>query len=394
MTAVLEGIRVLDFGRYIAGPYCATLLADMGADVVRIERLEGGEDRYIASVCASGEGGSFMQTGRNKRGFTLDPMTAEGREVTARLVASADVVVANLPASTLQAMSIDYETLCRHKPDIILTHISAFGSAGPYADRVGFDLMGQGMSGAAYLSGDERGPVRSQMNFVDFSTAVFAAYGTLAALMARAKTGRGQIVEASLFSSALTIANNFLIEESVLKKDRKPHGNRGHHIAPNDIFATRDGWIVVMIAGNPMFARWSKLMGETHWLEDPRYASDLSRADHGREISERMARWCADRTTAEAIDELEAARLPAGPLYKPAEVLTDPQVLAREMFKYVDYPGSPSPAPLAETPVRLSDTPGAIRKRAPLLGEHTDEILASLGYSATEIAGLRGRRAV
>lgn len=394
MTAVLEGIRVLDFGRYIAGPFCACLLGDMGADVIRVERLEGSEDRFIASVCESGEGGSFMQLNRNKRGLTLDPMKPAGREVVARLAATADVVVANLPAATLKQMGIDYETLCASRPDIILTHCSAFGNDGPYADRVGFDLLGQGMSGATYLGGDERGPVRSHINYVDFSAALFAAYGTLAALMARNKTGRGQIVEASLFTSALALANNFLVEQSVLEVNRKPHGNRGHHVAPNDIFATKDGWIVSMVVGNPLFERWAKLMGEKHWLEDPRYATDSARGNHSKDLSDRMARWCAERTTEEAIAELDRARVPAGPVYTPAEVLEDPHVQARELFRYVEYPGVSKPAPIIDTPVRLSDTPGSIRHRAPLLGEHTDEILASLGYSADDIARLREQRVV
>lgn len=394
MTAVLDGIRVLDFGRYVAGPFCACMLGDMGADVIRIERREGSEDRFIASVCESGEGSSFLQLNRNKRGLTLDPMTPGGREVVARLLPTADVVVANLPQATLKAMGIDYETLCRYKPDVILTHISAYGNDGPYAERVGFDLSGQGMSGMAYLSGDERGPVRSQINYVDFSTALFAAFGTLAALMARAQTRRGQIVEASLLTSGLALANNFIAEEAVLGLDRKPHGNRGHHIAPNDLFATRDGWIVVMVAGNPLFERWAKLMGETSWLEDPRYATDSSRGNHSREISERMARWCAERTTAQALRELDGARVPAGSVYTPAQALADPHVQARGLFKHVEYPGVAKPIPIADTPVRLSDTPGGIRHRAPLLGEHTDEILASLGYTAAEIAALREQRVV
>jgi crotonobetainyl-CoA:carnitine CoA-transferase CaiB-like acyl-CoA transferase len=212
--------------------------------------------------------------------------------------------------------------------------------------------------------------------------------------MARAKTGRGQIVEASLFTSALALANNFLVEQSVLEVNRKPHGNRGHYVAPNDIFQTRDGWICSMVVGNPLFERWAKLMGEPHWLSDPRYATDSARGNHSKDLSDRMARWCAERTTEQAIAELDRARVPAGPVYTPADVLEDPHVQARELFRYVEYPGVPKPAPIIDTPVRLSDTPGSIRHRAPLLGEHTDEILASLGYSSDDIARLREQRVV
>ncbi len=394
MAGVLAGTRVLDFGRYIAGPFCATMLADMGADVIRIERVDGSEDRYIASVCDSGEGGPFLQMGRNKRGLTLNPMKPEGREIISRLVPTADVVVANLPGSTLREMGIDYATLKRLKPDIILTHITAFGSHGPYAERIGFDLLGQAMSGMAYLSGTVDGPVRSQVPYVDYSTALFAAFGTVAALMERRKSGRGQVVEASLLWSSLALNNSFLIEEGVLRLGREPHGNRGHHHAPNDLFKTRDGWVFAMVAGNPIFERWARLMGEDEWLQDPRFASDLLRGRHGQIISERMARWCIERTTEQAVRAMEEARIPAGRLYKPAEVLSDPHVQACGIFKAVDYPGLPRPAPLVDTPVRLSATPGGIRQRAPRLGEHTDEIMRELGYGMDEMEALSRKRVI
>lgn len=394
MPGVLEGIRVLDFGRYVAGPYCATMLGDMGAEVIRIERVDGGDDRYLASVAESGEGGSFLQLARNKRGMTLNPMKPEGREITKRLVATADVVVANLPAQGLAAMGIDYDTLKAIKPDIILTHISAFGNDGPYSERVGFDLLGQAMSGMTYLSGTEEQPVRSQVTYVDYSTALFAAFGTMAALMERQKSGRGQVVEASLLTSSVALNSNILIEEGVLGLGRKPHGNRGHHIAPNDLFKTSDGWIIVMIAGNAIFERWAKLMGEEYWLTDPRFSSDNERGANGAEIGERMSRWCAGRTSAQALEELNAARLPAGPMYTPAETLQDPHLAARGVFKAVDYPGLPRPAPLIDTPVGLSETPGGIRRRAPTLGEHTDEILAECGYAPEQLAELREKRVI
>ena len=394
MSGVLQGIRVLDFGRYIAGPFCGTMLADMGAEVIRIERVDGSEDRFLAPVGKGGEGGTFLQLARNKQGLTLNPMKPEAKEVVRRLVETADVVVANLPYSTLESMGIDYETLKGIKPDIILTHVSAFGNTGPYAERVGFDLLGQAMSGMMYMTGTEGAPVRSQVPYVDFSTALFAAFGTMAALMERQQTGQGQIVEASLLSSSLALNNSFLVEEECLGLDRKPHGNRGHHHAPNDVYKTRDGFLVTMVVGNPLFKRWANLMGESHWLEDPRFAEDIDRGTHGQEISERMAAWCAERTTGEAIDELETARIPAGPVYTPAAALADPHVRARELFKYTDYPGLPKPAPLADTPVKLSRTPGGIRQRPPTLGEHTDDILASLGFSSEDVSNLRKARAV
>ena len=393
MNRVLEGIRVLDFGRYIAGPFCATLLGDMGAEVIRVERVGGSEDRTMAQVCDTA-GGTFLQTGRNKLSLTLDPMKPAGREIVRRLVSTGDVVVANLPFPTLKEMRIDYESLRAVKPEIILTHVSAFGADGPYSERVGFDLLGQAMSGMMYISGSEAAPVRSQIPFVDFSTATFAAFGTLAALMERQKSGQGQIVEASLFTSSLVLNNNFVLEEEVLRLGRTPHGNPGHHAAPNDVFRTRDGSIIIMAVGETIYKRWAKLMGEEVWLTDPRFATDRDRGNNWQPITERMAAWCAQRTTGEAIRDLEAARIPAGPVYRTGEVLQDPHVKARAIFQTIDYPGAPRRVPLAETPVRLSRTPGGIRTRPPTIGEHTDQVLAELGYGAQEIDALRGERVI
>jgi len=394
MSGVLEGIRVLDFGRYIAGPFCATMLADLGAEVIRIEKLDGSEDRYISSIAEGGEGGTFLQMGRNKLGFTLNPMKKEAKEVLRRLVRSADVVVANLPLPTLTDMGIDYASLKAIKPDIILTHVSAFGNTGPYSGRVGFDVLGQSMSGAMYLCGDGRAPTRTHVPYVDFGTAMMAAFGTMAALMERGKTGRGQIVEASLFTTSITFNNNMLMEQAVLEANRKPQGNRAYHHAPNDTFRTRDGWIVTMVVGNPLFERWAKLMGEEAWIQDPRFATDTLRGKHGELISERMGRWCAERTNEQALGELEQARVPAGPVLSPAQVLADPHVAARQIFKQIEYPGLPKPAPVADTPVKLSETPGGIRQRPPLLGEHTDFILKQLGFNGDEIGALHKARAV
>lgn len=394
MSGVLEGVRVLDFGRYIAGPYCAALLAEHGADVIRIEKREGSEDRFQAPVAATGEGALFLQMNRNKRGLTLDPMTPDGREIVRKLVATADVVVANLPPQTLTAMQLDYASLTAVKPDIILTTVTAYGRGGPYADRVGFDGIGQAMSGAVYMTGTEDQPYRAAVPWVDFGTALHCAFGTIAALMACKATGKGQWVEGALLATAVTMTNAMLIEQAVMAPDRVPTGNRGQTSAPVDIFRTQDGWILVQVIGQPLFKRWARLMGEEHWLTDPRFKDDISRGNSGTVISERMGRWCAERTTAGALEMLGKAQIPAGPVLRPQQTLDHPQVQAMGFFQPVEFPGASRPAPVAKIPVRLSGTPDAIRRRAPLLGEHTDEILASLGYAGETIAALREKRVV
>lgn len=393
MQLPLAGIRVLDFGRYIAGPYCAMLLADFGAEVIRIERREGGEDRNVAPITQSnekpGEGPMFIGLNRNKKGITLDPGHPEAREIKRRLIASADVVIANLPLDVLQKLELDYESLTAIKPDIILTRISAFGHEGPYVNRVGFDPVVQAMSGAMSLTGFPGPPVRSVVNFEDYGTALHAAFGTMVALFERQKTGRGQIVDASLLATGVTFMQALLAERAVLDIVRTQRGNTGFHGAPADAYQTKDGWVMVAVIGQPMFKRWARLVGKPELIDDPRCADDLARGNNYELITEAMNAWACLLTTEEAINQLEAARIPCGRVYQPGEVFDDPQVQARNLFKFVDYPGSEKAVPLANTAVQLSETPGAIRHRAPTVGEHTDEVLSELGFSADEVEHFR-----
>ena len=396
MSNILSGIRVLDFGRYIAGPYCATVLSDFGAEVIRIEKLDGSEDRYVTPLTEeqTGDGGLFMQMAQNKKGMTLNPMKPEGREVVKRLVKTADVVVANLPIETLEAMGLDYESLKAVKEDIILVHGSAFGDVGPYKNRVGFDGLGQAMSGVMYMSGSEGEPRKLYGPYVDFTTALMGVIGTMAALRHRDMTGEGQVINTSLFGSSVLISSVTLMEQAMLQLNRVGTANRAQGAGPGDTFRTKDGWVLVQSLGWPLFERWCKLIGEDHWLSDPRFKTDQSRGDHNEIISERMAKWCAERTTKEAIAAMDEVRLPCGPVMSPQEVLDDPHLAAMGLLKEVEYPGFDKKIPLTELPIKMSKTDTKMKRRAPTLGEHTDEIMESLGYSVEDLADLKSKRVI
>ncbi|MDG6079857.1 CoA transferase [Erythrobacter litoralis] len=389
MKQVLEGVRVLDFGRFIAAPWCGAILADMGADVIRIEKRSGGEDRFVQPVSETGDGATFLQCNRNKRSVTLDTMTDEGKAILRDLIATADVVLANMPDAALEANALDFDSVKAIKPDIIYATAQGFGRGGPYSNRVAFDGIGQVMSGGVYRSGTPEQPMRSTVPYVDFGTALSLTIGIAMALYHRERTGEGQAVEAALLPVALMMTNGMVIDQAILNSNRGRVGNGGTAAAPCDLFQLRDGWVLVQIAGQPMFKRWCRLVGEADWFEDPRFANDDKRAEHGKILNAKMQSWCADMTLEEMLSALEEARIPAGPLYSPQDVLDDPHIAAMGFLKPMDYPGLPSPAPVIETPFRMSQTPGSLYRRAPTLGEHTAEVLAEVGLDESRLAQLR-----
>lgn len=394
-SGVLSGIRVLDFGRFIAGPFCGALLADHGADVIRIDKIGGSEDRFILRLCESGEGPVFLQANRGKRSICLEPNSLDGREVVRRLVAQSDIVIANLPVSTLESMGLDYPTLSAVNPRIILVATNAFGRKGPAANKVGFNGVAEAMSGTVYLSGDPGRPRRAAGPFVDYCTAISAAFGAMLALMARERTGRGQEVSGSLMASALTISNSMLIEQAVTKPNRIPQGNRGYSSAPQDLFECSDGkWVILQVVGNPIWKKFCKMIEAEEWIQDARFRDDDSRGENASIVSERVSAWCAKRSREEVLRSCEEARVPAGPVHSPQEALDDAHIRASGVLRELAFPGMAEPAPVVDTIVQLSETPGRVRGRAPLPGEHTAEILAEIGYRPEEIARLQAERVV
>ena len=389
MNKILEGVRVLDFGRYVAGPYCATLLGYRGAEVIRIERPGGGEDRFIAPLGDSDTGSVMMQTGCNKQSLTLNFREPDSREILDRLLARADVVVANLPPDALGRLGLDYARISAINPRLVLTSLTAFGTDGPFASRGGFDGIGQAMSGAMFMSGTPGNPAKAAAPYVDYSTAVLAAFGTLAALFERERSGEGQEVQGSLLGTALAVFNSHLIEEGGLGIGRQPTGNRVQTSGPSDVFATSDGHVLLHVVGNGMFRRLATAIGAEDWLDDATLTTDTERGDARDRLAERVGAWCAERTTTEILDAMAEAGVPAGPVLTLTEALRHPQVEALGTLQPVSVPDTALSVPVADLPVRMSRTPGGIESPPPTAGQHTETILEQLGFDAGEIARLQ-----
>jgi crotonobetainyl-CoA:carnitine CoA-transferase CaiB-like acyl-CoA transferase len=388
MNQVLQGTRVLDFGRYVAGPYCATLLAYLGADVIRIEKKDGGEDRFISPFPGVDAGGLFMQTACNKRSLALDFKNPLSKTVIDRLLDTADIVVANLPAAQLQRMGLDWEQLHERWPRLILVTQTAFGEQGPLAGMGGFDGVAQAMSGAMYMSGTEGHPVKAAAPYVDYSTAVMSAFGVMAALLERERSGLGQHVQGSLLGTALSVFGAHLAEQGTLQVNRQPSGNRVQTSGPSDVFATQDGHVLTHVVGNGLFARCAGMLGKDEWLDDPALQTDQGRGDARDLICDAMAEWCSKRSTDDALQALNKAGVPAGPVLTPQEALDHPQVAAMDWMETVQFPGADTPSPVANLPLKFSSLSAGINTPPPLLGEHNREILLELGFEPGQIAEL------
>ena len=385
---ILAGVRVLDLGRYVAGPFCATLLGDLGADVIRVDRIGGSEDRGLMPPPGQGDGMMFLAANRNKRSIALDLSVQEGREILARLAERSHIVVANLPPSALTKIGMDYAALQRRRADIILTSINTFGEVGPDVDKVGFDGLGQAMSGVLAISGYPGRPARAQVTYVDYAAAVAAAFGTLAAYIEWLRTGEGQHVQGSLMGAALSMMNAVILEEALCGRTRTPTGNRSPVSGPSDVYRTTDGWIIVQIVGDPLFRRWVKLVGQPGLLSDPRFVSDFSRGQHGEELSKLMSEWCATRSSAEALSALENARIPAGPVLSPRQALNYPPFQAAGFFRTIAVPEISEPVAFADAPVRLSRHQRPL-SAPPRCGAHSVEILEEMEFGKAEIERLR-----
>lgn len=384
---------VVDFGRYVAGPWCGFLLSALGAEVIRVERPGGAEDRALFPLADGGPGAFLVHANRGKRSVTVHPGRPGGREVVDALVDAADVVVANLPDATLVALGLDWERVHARNPRAVLATATTYDTSGPYGDRLGFDGIGQAMGAAMHLSGHAGEPMKSAVPWVDYQTATILAMGVCAALRQRELTGVGRHVACDLVGTAVAAAGHFLAEEAALGLGREGTGNRHPMAGPSDSIATADGRILVQVVGDAMFARWCRAVGRPDLIDDPRFASDEQRGRHGEVLSEMMRHWCSNRSTQEVLAALGAAEVPAGPVLSAAGALADPHIAAT-MLTEVDAAGLGDPVVVTRAPLRIDGARPAAGTHLAPLGADTDEVLRSLGFDDARVAALRDAGAI
>ena len=390
MESVLHGIRILDFSRFKAGPYAAMLLGDMGADVIKVERPGGEEDRLLGPYTSDGESMYLLFTSRNKRAITLDLKKERGQEILRELVIRSDVVIENFGLGINKNLGLDYESLKQVKPDIITVAVSAYGQYGPYAHRPGFDAMAQAMSGIMWLTGFPGGlPIKAGVNTADFCAGVYAALGVMMALYNREKTGKGQLVDISLLDTAVSFLESTMAEYEVLGEVRPQVGNANVFLSPYDAYKAKDGYFFVGVGSDAIWKRFLKVTGWEGLANDPRFQTHRDRVKNRQFFSDRINEWAADKAVDEIVNQFNEASVPCAPVNEIPDVAADPHIRAREMIVEFDHPGI-GKVPLIGVPVKLSETPGEIRTPAPAIGEHNEEIYCGLlNRSSEELNQLR-----
>ncbi len=386
----LAGMRVVELAHIMAGPVCGLMLADMGADVVKVEKPDGDDSRRFVPPDIRGESAAYMMMNRNKRGIALDLKQEAAVAVLKRLLEQADVVIENYRMGTMEKLGLGYEALRAINPGLIHCEISGFGRSGPYAARGGFDLIAQGMSGLMSITGEGPGrpPVKVGAPVSDITAGILAALGVAAAYARKLQTGEGQKVDTSLFEAGIV---HTYWQSAITFATGSPPGPMGsaHPLnAPYQAFRTADGWLNVGAANQKNWERMLVVIGARELADDPRFARNRDRMNNLRQLTEALDEKFRAGTTGEWMARLEEAGVPCGPVLDIAEMHRDPQTLAREMVVETEHPIT-GPVKAIGLPVKFSATPGGIVRPAPRLGEHNAEVLAEFGYSAEEIDALR-----
>jgi crotonobetainyl-CoA:carnitine CoA-transferase CaiB-like acyl-CoA transferase len=396
-SGTLEGLRVLDLTQMLAGPFCTMMLADQGAEVIKIEPLDGDGTRHMGPFHPDDRmrafGGYFQSVNRNKASLALDLKRPQGREVFLTLLEGAQVVVENFRAGVMDRLELAYERLRHHNPRIVYASIRGFGDphtgTSPYVDWPAFDVVAQAMGGIMAITGaDGRTPTKIGPGVGDTIPAVMAAFGIMAAVWRAERTGEGQYVDVAMVDSVLSMCERMLHQYSYGGKVSGPEGNRHPFLAPFGILPAKDGFIALACHKDEFWIRLCRLIERPDLIADPRFGSQQERATHQIAVYTEIGAYTAQRTRRE-LAALLGGHVPFGPVYDVTDIVTDPHFRARDMVVELDHPGLDQKLAVAGVPIRFSDTPGKIWRRAPLLGEHTDEVLRSCGLSAPAIAHLR-----
>jgi crotonobetainyl-CoA:carnitine CoA-transferase CaiB-like acyl-CoA transferase len=388
----LEGLRVIDFTQAMAAPYCTMNLADLGADVIKLEPPgEGEPTRHLGAVHKRGHSATFMTMNRGKRDLAVDLKQPAGVELVRRLVKTADVFVQNYRPGVADRLGLGYAALSEVNPRLIYCAVSGFGGTGPYAPRGGYDLIAQGMSGVISVTGDEDGaPAKSGVPLSDLAAGLFSAYGILCALEYRERTGLGQLVDTSLLEAAMALTVWESTEYWVTGEAPKALGSAHRLSAPYQALKAADGYFTVGANNDRLYEGFCRVIGRADLREDARFATGAGRRKHRKALILEIEKTTVTEPRAFWLERLDKEGVPAGPINNYAEALADPQTLARKMVVDLIHPGA-GPIKALGVPVKLSDTPGAVDKAAPILGQDTADILVELGYTEAERRDLEAR---
>ena len=391
MSDVLENIRVLDLTQALAGPYCTMLLGDLGADVITIEQPgKGDQSRGWGPPFVDGESTYFLSVNRNKRSVTLNIKSAEGQKVLHKLVATADIFICNIPKkASRQRGQLDAETLQAINPRLVYCLISGYGSTGPYAERPGYDMIAQGEAGVMSLTGEPEGkPVKYPISLADIATGMYSTMGILAALYHREKSGQGQVLDMTLLESQSAWLTNWA--SALMNGGQEPTrlGNGHPNIVPYDVYKTQDKYIVVTVGTEKIWSNFCDSLGIPQLKTDARFITNADRVKHRAEMTEFLNELFVTQPACYWLEKLKEANVPSGPLNIVSETLAHPQHQARNFIVQLDHPAAGTVRSMGN-PIRLSETPASYRLAPPQLGQHTDEILAELGYEAARRTSLR-----
>jgi crotonobetainyl-CoA:carnitine CoA-transferase CaiB-like acyl-CoA transferase len=391
----LDGIRVVDLSRVLAGPFCGALLGDLGADVIKVEDPNVGDESRTWPPHKDGEAAGYLVNNRNKRGIAVDLKTSEGVEVVRKLAVDADVLIENFRTGTMEEFGLGYDRLSALNPRLVYCSVSAFGRTGPRAEGAGYEALMQAFSGIMSITGEPGGPpVRCGVSFLDLTTGILCALGVVSALHHRAQTGRGQRVDASLLETAVGLLN--FQAEGYLLAGLVPRALGSAHpsLSPYRNFRCRDGqWVFIAGANDRLFRRLAQALGLGAMAEDPRFSVNVARVKHRQELESRLEAAIAQHDREPLLKLLEEAGVPVTPVNTVDQVLNDAQTVSRSVIRRMKHPKL-GDIPVVSMPVAFSGMEPGVRRHAPMRGEHTDEVLAEIGYSATDIAALRAKHAV